>query len=188
MASIPASQIVSVTPSVLSAGGTALDMNAVVLTQSPRVPIGTVPSFPTAAAVSQFFGPASPEYLTIAIPYFLGFDNSNKKPGAILFAQYPATNVSAYLRGGNVSSLSLAQLQAITGSLTVSVDGVNKITASVSLASATSFSNAATLLTTALGAAVTYDSVSGAFVVTSGSAGASSSVGFATGTDRKTHV
>src|SRR4051794_11696100 len=116
--SISASQIVSVTTSVLSAGGSALDLNGIILTTNTRVPIGTAVAFPSASAVSQYFGPTAPE-TGLGNVYFLGFDNSNVKPGSLLFWQYNTVSVSAWLRGGNVSSTSLTALQALSGSLNV---------------------------------------------------------------------
>ena len=58
---IPASQIVQVNPGVISAGGNSLALNGLVLTSNTRVPIGSVPSFSNAAAVSAYFGPAAAE-------------------------------------------------------------------------------------------------------------------------------
>ena len=142
---IPASMLVNVTPSVISAGGRAMGMNGLLLTASERPPTGTVPSFPSALAVDKYFGAGSVESANAAI-YFNGFTNSNKKPGALLFSQYNAANVGAYLRGGDVSGLTLAQLNAITGSLTVTVDGVVKTAASIDISLAPSFSTAATML------------------------------------------
>jgi hypothetical protein len=147
---IPASQIVQVNPGVISAGGNALAMVGLVLTQNTRVPIGTVPSFPTALSVGQYFGTSAYEY-TVALDYFNGYLNSTAKPGALLFAQYNGTTpVSAYLRGGAVSALTLTQLQALTGSLNMTVDGMPRLDASLNLASATSFSAAATLIASGL--------------------------------------
>jgi hypothetical protein len=146
---IPASQVVSVVPSVLGAGGSALDMLGLILTANNRVPIGAVLSFPDQAGVARFFGSTSQE-ATLAAIYFLGFDGSTVKPGALLFAQYPAAPVFAWLRSGNVSSLTLAQLQALSGSLIVTIDGVVKTAAAINLAAATSFSAAAALIQTGL--------------------------------------
>jgi hypothetical protein len=151
MPSIPASQIASVVPSVIGAGGSALDLSGLILTANPRVPIGAVPSFPSSAAVAAYFGPTSQE-ATLAGIYFLGFDGSTVKPGALLFAQYPwLTPAGAWLRGGNVSGLTLTQLQALSGSLIATVDGVVKTGASINLAAATSFSAAAALIATGMG-------------------------------------
>ena len=141
---IPANQIVSVTPSVLAAGGNALDMIGLTLTDSTRPPIGQVLSFASSRDVSTYFGSASNEAALGAI-YFLGFDNSNVKPGSMLFAQYPRAAVSAYLRGGNVSAVTLAALQAVSGTLSITIDGVVK-TGSIDLSAATSFSNAGVII------------------------------------------
>lgn len=149
MATIPASAIVSVIPNVLSAGGNALVLNGVFLTQSIRVPIGTVQQFPSPLAVSNFFGPASRE-LALANIYFSGFDSSTQKPATMLFAQFPSGGVPAYLRSGNVSTLTIAQLQALSGSLTVIMDGYARVAASINLSGATSFSAAAALIATGL--------------------------------------
>lgn len=147
--SIPASWIVDVTPNVLSAGGTALDLNGLFLSQSARVPVGIVLSFPTPVAVADYFGSTSDEYAA-AVVYFNGFTNSNKKPGALLFAQFNLADVGAFLRGGNVSGLTLAQLQALAGVLTVTIDGTPVTSSAIDLSAATSFSNASQIITEAL--------------------------------------
>jgi hypothetical protein len=178
--SINMDTLIGVTPSVLSSGGTALDLIALVLTNNPRVPVGEVLSMPP-SAVSGYFGPSSDEALDAAT-YEAGYTNSTMKPGLIMFAQYPPAPVSAYLRGGTMSGVTLAQLQAYGGSFSVPVDGVAKAAvASVSLAAATSWSGAAAILTTAIGAPVSYDSIAQSFVVTSTTTGVSSSLAFATG-------
>jgi hypothetical protein len=147
---IPASQIVSVIPSVLGAGGSALDLNGLILTTSERVPIGAVQSFPDQASVAAYFGSTAQEAQLAAI-YFLGFDDSTVKPGALLFAQYPTAPVPAWLRSGSVAGLTLAQLQALHGSLSVMIDGALHSAGSIDLSSATSFSAAADLIQTGLG-------------------------------------
>jgi hypothetical protein len=146
---IPASAIVSVNPSVISAGGSALDLNGLMLTTSTRVPAGTVRSFASQSDVASFFGGSSQE-ASLATTYFLGFDNSNAKPGAMLFAQYPIGPVGAWLHGATLA-LSLTQLQATTpGVLTVTIDGVPHTSASINLSAATSFSSAAEIISLAL--------------------------------------
>lgn len=181
--SIPASVIASAIPGVISAGGSALDLSGIILTTNPRVPIGTVPGFPTLPAVQNYFGPLSPE-ATLAGNYFNGFLNSTKKPGNLYFVQYPTAPVGAYLRGGSVAGLTLAQLQALSGVLTVTVDGTVKTSSNINLSAATSFSNAATIIAAAFtsGPTVTYDSQSGGFVIGSTTTGAPSTIGFASGT------
>ncbi|MFM0507656.1 DUF3383 domain-containing protein [Paraburkholderia sp. RL17-373-BIF-A] len=181
--SIPASLIANVIPSVISAGGSALDLIGIMLTNNPRAPIGSAPSFPTAQAVSDYFGPASAE-AALAPVYFNGFNNSTKKPGALRFFQYPTAPVAAYLRGGSLASMTLTQLQALTGTLTLTVDGVVKTSSAINLSSATSFSNAAALIAAAFtsGPTVAFDSQSSAYVFTSATTGASSTITPASGT------
>lgn len=184
MASIPASAIVNVVPNVISAGGSGLDLIGLIMTDSTRVPIGSVTRFASAADVSAYFGPLSTE-ATLAGVYFGGYTGSPIKPASLLFAQYPTEDVAAYLRGGSLDAMTLTQLQALTGTLTITADGDALTSASISLAAATSFSNAATIIEagfTSPGFSVSYDSVSGAFVFTDDTTGADATIGFATGT------
>lgn len=148
---IPMSTIVDVVPSVLSGGGSALDLLGLALDNvTNRVPIGSILSFPTLASVQSYAGPTSVLAAHAAV-YFGGFKNATKLPGALLVTQYNAAAVGAYMRGGNISGLTLAQLQALTGVLTVSLDGTPVTSSAINLSSATSFSSAAQLITTALG-------------------------------------
>lgn len=112
MSSIPASELVSVQPGVLSAGGNPLSLNAIMLTTTATVPVGVVQSFSTLADVQDFFGASSTEAL-YATSYFLGYDNSYVKPGEIKFAQYNTSAVGAWLRGASLPALTLAQVQAV---------------------------------------------------------------------------
>lgn len=155
MSTISADLFVADNPSVLPAGGSGLALNCLLLTKSTRVPIGTVMSFPTGTAVSGFFGALSREALfanggaNLGSGYFGGFDTSTIKPGAMLAVQYPAVAVSAYLRGGNISALTLTQLQAFNGTLNVTINGSVK-TSAVNLSGITSQTNAAQLIETDL--------------------------------------
>jgi hypothetical protein len=133
MTTIPASQIVSVIPSVLSVGGTGLNGTGLFLENNARIPIGTVVSFPNATAVQAYYGAGSYEASEAAI-YFAGFNGASIYPSALLMAQYNTSAVSAYLRGGNISALTIAQLQALSGSLTVVMDGYAHVIAAISLA------------------------------------------------------
>jgi hypothetical protein len=86
-----------------------------------------------------------------------------------------------------LAGTSLTELQAIpAGTLIVTVDGVVKTSASIDLSGATSFSNAATLITagfTGPSAPVcTWNAVNSTFTLTSPTTGVLSTIGFATGT------
>ncbi len=147
---IPAADYVTINPSVLSAGGNPPSLSGLYLDNGGRVPIGTVQSFGSALAVSAYFGSNSIEY-TDASTYFAGFTTKTQTPGALLFAQYPTAAVPAWLRGGSLAALTLAQLQAIApGTLTIAVDGASWTSSSINLSAATSFSNAATTIQSAL--------------------------------------
>jgi hypothetical protein len=148
MSTIPISEDVRVTPGVLPAGGSAVTLTTLILTQNTRIPIGTVAEFSSIEGVTDFFGAGSAEENN-AEHYFPGFLNSNKKPAKVAFAQYPLAAVAAYVRGGDVSGLTLAQLQAFSGTLSVTINGVLK-TGSVNLSGATSFTNAAEIIAAAL--------------------------------------
>jgi hypothetical protein len=158
MNTIPADFIVAVTPGVLSAGGASINLNGMVVTDSDRVPLGAVASFPSGASVTGYFGGGSREDQIanggsgLGSGYFNGFAGSLKKPSTLLFTRYNTLAAGAWLRGGNVSALTLAQLQAITGTLSVVVDGKTYSTASVDLSAAASFSAAAATLQTELNA------------------------------------
>jgi len=188
MTSIPANQFVNVIPSVLQAGGNPLSPNAVFQTKDTSIPIGTVKSFATQADVAAWFGPASDEAQLAAI-YFNGFAGASLLPGLLYFQQYPDAAVGAYLRGGSLAGMTLAQLQALSGNLTISVDGVSSTSAAINLSGATSFTNAAALIQTGIQAGTpastatcVWDALRSAFVVRSDTTGATSTIGFATGT------
>lgn len=150
LSSIPASAIVTVNPGVVSAGGDSLSLNGLMLTTAARSPIGEVVSIPTLAGVIDYFGADSLEANAAAV-YFAGFDNSQIKPNALLFAQYPDSAVAGWVRGGNVSGYTLAQLQAVAGVLTMSVDGTPYTSSAIDLSAATSFTNAGQMVNRALG-------------------------------------
>jgi hypothetical protein len=185
MSTIPASANVRGTPSVLTAGGTALSLNGIILTESTRVPIGQVLSLANdGVSVGAYFGASATE-VTVADVYFAAFNTSTIKPASIQFVQYPLAPVAAYLRGGNLSSMTLAALTALSGTLTISVDGTPITSSTITLTAATSFSDAATIIGAAFttpGFTVTYDSVSSAFLFTNTATGAASTIGYATGT------
>lgn len=154
---IPASAIVSINPSVLSAGGTPLGLNGLFITNSIRPPVGSVLQFSSSADVGSYFGLASDEYIA-AQTYFSGFTNSSIKPSLLLFAQFPTTflGVPAYVRSATLSGLTLAQLQALSGTLIVAMNGVTKTSSTITLSGATSFSNAASIIQIAFAA---YDAI-----------------------------
>ena len=152
MSTIPADQIADIIPGVLAPGGNAINLNGVILTHSTRVPIGTLQQFNGSGAVASYF-PAGATIAGDAAIYFNGFTGTTATPGALLVAQYNQTAVSAYLRGASIATLTLAQLQSLSGTLSVTVDGFVR-SASINLASAGSFSIAASTIQTGLNASL----------------------------------
>lgn len=180
---IPASDIVTVNPGVIGSGGNPLSLNGVMVSDNSRVPVGGVLSFASAAAVSTFFGPASDEY-ALAQTYFGGYDNSTLKPGTLMFAPFLSADRAAWLRSGSLAAMTLAELQALSGTVILTVDGTLKTSASINLSTATSFSNAATLIAAGFtgGPTVAWDAITSTFTFTSGTTGAASTITVATGT------
>lgn len=142
--SIPASRIVTNNPSAIGTGGNPLAMNTLLIVSGPERTIG-VQKFGSADEVGSFYGLISPEY-TFAERYFLGYDDSFKLPDTLNVVQNPSAPLPAILRGASIGTMTMTQLKAITGDLTVTVDGV-PITITPSFSSVTSFSEAAALLT-----------------------------------------
>jgi len=173
--------LVSTVPGVVSGMGQSIQFNGMILTDSTKVPIGSIQPFTNLAAVLAYFGSASAEY-DMAQYYFKGFTGSTQKPGMLYFFQFNTAAVSAYLRGAAYAG-TLDQLKAITsGGLALTVDGVAQTVSAINLSTATSFSNAASLINTAAGVKFncTYDTQLQSFVITSTTTGALSTVTYPT--------
>ncbi len=74
---IPLRKDVQINPGVLPAGGSALDLNGLILTDSAYAPVGSVITFTNKEDVAAYFGSASAEF-SMAEVYFQGYDNSTK--------------------------------------------------------------------------------------------------------------
>jgi hypothetical protein len=184
--SIPAATFVNVIPSVLAAGAANLAMNSVILTDDPSIPVGTLAQFGNAASVGAWFGLDSLEYQLAGI-YFAGYNGATSLPSVLYFAQYNTAPVAAYLRGAPLTGVTLAELGALAGTITVVIDGVSHVSAAINLTGVGSFSAAAALIQTGLQggtpsttATVTYDAQLNAFVITSSTTGGSSTLAFPT--------
>lgn len=150
MTSIPADHLVSVIPGILGAGGNPLSLNSVFFSSSNALPIDydvgyVAMAFPSRVAVVNFFGEGSIEAL-MAARYFAGFTGCTTLPGMLYFVRYNTAAVPAYLRGGSLAGVSLAQLQGLSGNLIFGMNGRIVTSANIDLSTATSFSNAATLI------------------------------------------
>lgn len=176
--SIPASKIVNVTSRVINAGGNALEMAGLILTENTLCTYPDVQRFTSANSVGKYFGMESDEY-KVAAKYFLGYSNSFKKPSAIYFARAVRDSVSASLIGSNVPSVE--ELQKITnGYFNILVDGVNYKVTDLDLSEIGTQSEAAALIEEKVqGVEVSYDSNLNAFILTSKVVGETSKIDYA---------
>lgn len=175
--SIPAKRVVQVNPSAISAGGNSYNLNGVIFTTSAIYPTKT---YGSATAITNDLGAISDASKAGTI-YFNGTTISTIKPSTLFVVRYNATDISAKIIGASQKSKSLSNLQAIKGTLTVTIDGVSK-SGNVDLSTATSWSNAAEIIATALSATCTFNSQLQSFIISSSTTGSASSVGYATGT------
>lgn len=185
MSNIPISQVVTINPGVVGTGGNPLALNAIMQSNNAIAPWGSLQQFSQASDVGAYYGTGSTEYALAQI-YFAAFDNSTKKPLTLFVTAYAQSARAAFLMGTSLAGMTLAQLQAVTGSLSVTIDGSVKTYASVNLAAATSFTNAASLLATGLslagGQTCTWNATTSKFQITSGTTGTSSTITQGTGT------
>lgn len=181
--SIPASNIVKISPRVIASGGTDLEINGLLLTKTNLISSSVmVMEFSGADGVSAYFGANSPEYAA-ALVYFKGYDNSFKKPSRLFIGLRADEDMPAWLRGAPFRQ-TLEALQKITdGALSLSIDGVSVSVTGIDLSAASSFSSAALIIQTAIvaksqGVTVDYSALSGAFQITSPTKGSDSAISF----------
>lgn len=186
---IPASRIVSVSPRVLAGGGTDLETNGLLLTRNALLPVGTPAlSFSSATAVSDMFGPEADETI-FAQQYFTGVQNQQTAPKTLVIARRISEPAAAWIRGGTLEA-TLAELKAISdGALTITVDGTQQKAASIDLSSASSLSDVATKVATAItGVTGTYDSNTNTLTFTSSTTGTESTITYASAGDSGTDL
>lgn len=180
---IPLRKDVQINPGVLPAGGSAVDLNGLILTDSAYAPVGAVVTFSTKEDVASYFGSQSTEY-NMAVIYFTGYNNSSKTPGALLFSRFNSDPVAAFLRSGSMAKVTIDQLKLMSGVLTLSVDGTSRTSTNIDFSGVKSFAAAAEAIKTGIGNTVdvTYDTTQKAFIIKSAKTGATSSITYATGT------
>ena len=187
MSTIPASYIVAINPRLIPAGGTDLEFNGLFLTDNTLIPTDApLMEFSSAETVSAFFGETSDEYKAASL-YFLGYNNSFAKPRRVMFARRVSAAAGAWLRGAKYTG-TLATVKAITaGTLNIEINSTTIALTGIDFSSATSYSDAAATLETALdgeltGVTVAFSSLTGAFQINSPSTGATETITFASGT------
>lgn len=193
---ISASRIVSVNPRLLTAGGTDLEFNGLLLSTAESIPSSQfVIAFADADSVGEYFGTSSEEYKAAAV-YFQGYDNSFSKPSALYVAKLVSEATAPFIRGGSfdtTTSAILTALQAITsGDLSLTLGGYTGTVTGIDFSEATTLSEAAEILQDAINAVtaggtswtaatVSYSSLFKAFTITGGAAGDGYSVDYASG-------
>lgn len=192
--SIPASQIVTVNPRLLTPGGADLEFNGLLLSSSEVIPSSQLAlPFPDAGSVGDYFGLTSPEYQAAAI-YFQGYNNSFKKPRAFYVGRRVAQAAAPFIRGGAFNALPSATLAALKqvrdGGMSLMLGGYRGALGNLDFSGASSLSDVAQILQTAIrdmtaggeawtGATVSYSSLFDAFTITGGAAGADEGVDYA---------
>lgn len=182
MSNIPISQIVQINPNVIGAGGAQGSLDGLLLTQDTGVPVGQLQVFYRASDVADFFGPASAEYAGAQV-YFAGIIGGGQQPASLNVSRFAETAVGATVFGAQLQ-LTLAQLQALSGTLIVTT-ATTQTSSTINLAAATSYANAATLMTTGFTSpdfAITYDAQRKRFVLTTTATGGAAEVSAVTGT------
>lgn len=176
--SITASKIVSFTPRVVAAGASDLETNGLFLTESDLIQADAMyATYYSADAVANAFGVASKEY-ELAQIYFSGYINKRKVPSALSFGRVIREDAPAWLRSGPLGGVDGLK---VAGSLTISVDGIEK-TVDVDLTSYTTQSDMAQALATAIGdVTVEYNAVMKKFIIKTTTVGADSRISVATG-------
>jgi hypothetical protein len=107
-------------------------------------PGNEVLSFNSVSAVANYYGDTSVE-AGLAVDFFAGYGTC----ATMLFVRDPIGGNRAHLYGANVSNLTLAQLQAINGTLSITSQGY-LFTGSINLSGVKSFTAAATAIQAAL--------------------------------------
>lgn len=178
--SVPLSKIVRINPGVVGVGNNGNDLYGLMITKSGVLPSSQITQINTADQVSTLFGGDSTEY-KLANVYFTGFNNADRSPDLLYMAPYSEKDTSASLQGGDLSYLTVTEMRAFSGALTIDIDGTAHNIDGLNFNTVNSLSDVASVVGKALGVSVVYSSATKGLIVTSPTTGSTSSVGFATG-------
>lgn len=184
--SIPISQIVQINPGVVGTGSNPLALNGLILTTNATAPTNDVQTCYSLDDVATYYGNTSKEY-EAASAYFTSTNVRQALfPNALFFTRYGTNATSAWARGASLAGMELSELQAVEGTLAVTIDGTEKTAASLSLSSVASFTAGATAIGTALGLSdgqsCEWDAERSCFTIISGTSGSTSTISEVTGT------
>ena len=177
---IPLSKDFSISTGVVSAAGTAVASNGLMLTQSTLQPSIAVQYFSQLSEVTAAYGSGSDEE-TCASVYFNGYSNSSLKPAQLLVVGIPSASTSGTLTSGSLSGVTIATINALgSGAITLTVDGTSQTSSTIDLSTVTTQSEVAAAIQAALtGVTATWNSTTNRIVITSASTGANSQVSVA---------
>jgi hypothetical protein len=195
---IPISKYIPVTSSIESVLSNKKVFAGLSFTANAKIPTTqTIKQFTSLQKVGEFFGTSSQEY-AVARTYFTKKNGVPLIPPYIYFGKWIITALAPYLKSGvntNTATL-LTTLQAVTaGDITVSVDGTTYPTTAIDLSTATSLSDVASKLTTAIITAntaldatgknftITYDGVNKQFVASIPATGSTSTMNYFSSTN-----
>lgn len=185
MSTIPFNTVANIVPGVLSAGGNAVDLSAVVLTESIYAPQNEILGFANATSAEAYFGANSVE-AAIAAGYFQGPDNKTATPGMLYFLGYAEAAVAGWLLGASSEPANLAALNALgSGTVILTVAGTLFTSATINLSAVGSFSAAAAAIQAGFTSptfTVVYDALHQAFLITTNTTGATETITYCTGT------
>lgn len=189
---IPASNIVEITPRVLSGTGTDLTFNGLFITRSGILPAGTLQPFYNAQEVGDFFGTDTEEY-TAAQTYFNGFDGSDTKPSIMYLYRQSTAAAPAFVRSGEFEGTQAQVLSAIaqlsSADFTATVNGNTNTITGLDFSGVSSLSGAAAILQQGIRSAAVLDVAASntyATAVQPGSAGNELAIQIEEGTPEQT--
>lgn len=189
--SVNADKLVQIVPRVIDGGTVGLTFSGMMLTKSELPPSGRVLRFASAQAVAAYFGPDSDE-AALAQVYFRGYVNTASLPDQLFIAPYREKAAAAWLRSAPYTGSLAALKEAGVGGLVISIDSETYALDNLDFSDATSFSDIAKRLQTALAPApgenaeiipaptVIFSSQTNAWQITSPTTGAESTISFAT--------
>ena len=185
--------VVPISTSMIQAPQGAGILAGCCLTTNPLIPTTTpVMQFIDADSVGAYFGTTSNEYAQ-ALIYFTAPDQATINPPYMYFAGYINEAVAPYIRSQALANSAqlLTSLSAITaGTFTFTSNGTVYTTTGITLATATSLSQVASLLQAAIIKAnatlttleISYSGTLNYFEISNGVTGSASTMGFATDT------
>ena len=147
---IPASELVKITPRVLAGTGTDLVFNGLFLTDSDRaLASGEIQRFYDADSVAKYFGYSSNEYKAAKV-YFAGYKNALTAPSELLITGSMRTARGVFASGKTLNDLS-GVLTALKSAKNLSMNvGGNEYTYTVDLSDANSISGALSTINNAI--------------------------------------